>query len=75
MKRMYGKFKKFDTKFWSENVKEREQLKKKVCNSEGNIKMVLKVRCKPVNFHLADRKSACEQTDFSTKFLNYALKF
>lgn len=55
-------------------MKEREHLEKTVCKGEGNIKMVLKVRCKCVNSHLADRQSACEQTDFSTKFLNYVLK-
>jgi len=58
-------------KIWSEDVKEREHLKKLCVTVRKILKWVLKIRCERVNFHLADRQSACEQTDFSTKLLNY----
>jgi hypothetical protein len=52
-------------------VKEREHLKKLGVTVRIILKWVLKIRCERMNFHLGDGQSACEQTDFSTKFLNY----
>jgi hypothetical protein len=51
---------------------ERKETLEKLGVTLGKIlKWVLKIRCERVNFHLADRQSACEQTDFSTKLLNH----